>query len=438
MGIAGAGMTALAILLRERGHEVTGSDPAITPGQSEMFKRMGIAAFPFERSESIEGKEMVVISSAIRGDHVELRAALKKEIPIWHRVDLLVRLAEGKKLLAVAGTHGKGTTAAMLAHILENQQCFPSLANGADLINYGRRAWWGNGEYFVMETDESDGSFLKLNPWASIITNIDRDHLSFWGSLENLTKGFRQFASQVRGPLVVCDEVRELNLPGKTIRYGEDPESTFYVDSLREAEGGTTTMVRTRREKVELFVPLWGRHNALNAVGAMALASFSGIDSQESAEALRSFKGIRRRLERKGEAGGILIVDDHADHPTEISRSISALLPLGRPIVAVIQPHRFSRVRSLLTEYGPAFAGCRIVIVLPIFSAGESLSFQLTGREVFDVIHRELPEKEIFFSNPAELFKLLKMKLKKGDALLFLGPGDIASLADQAFRRLHE
>lgn len=431
-------MTSLALLLREKGYDVTGSDPAISAELLEKFRQLGIEAFSFERPEHVQGRDLIVISSAIRGDHPELRAALKNEVSIWHRVDLLAHLAEGKKLLAVAGTHGKGTTAGMLAHILESQKLSPSLANGADLLNYDKRAWWGTGEFFIMETDESDGSFLKLRPWAAIITNIDRDHLNFWGNIENLHRGFQLFASGVQGPLVVNDEVGTLHLGSKeTVTYGEGTGSTFQAVSLKEEEGGTTVLLKFKKEEFKFFLPLWGRHNALNAIGAIATASVVGINPQNAIDAICSFKGIRRRLERKGEVKGFLIVDDHADHPTEIARSIAALLPLRRSIVAIVQPHRFSRVRALLPEYGPAFAPCRMVVVLPIFSAGETLSFQMTGKEVFDVIRRQFPEKEVFFSNEEEIFTLLKMKLRKGDVILFLGPGDIARIADRVFGSLH-
>lgn len=433
LGIGGAGMSALALLLKRRGADVSGTDPAIFPILAAKMTGEGIVVYRAHDPSHLDGVERVVISSAIPEENPELREALRRSIPIAHRVDLLRRLAEGKQLVAVAGTHGKGTTTGMLAHLLRQLGWDPSLANGAELVDDGERCWWGEGVHFVMETDESDGSFLKLHPQTALITNIDRDHLNFWGDEEGLRQGFRRFAGAVEGTLILHESILDL-LEGQVRpvwSYGKGADCHFRLLELQPLEGGAKVTVDTPNGTLHFSICLFGEHNALNALGAMAVAASLGVSPERAAWALSSYRGIRRRLERKGETGGVLVFDDHADHPTEIARTIAALLPLGRPIVAVLQPHRFSRVRSLLADYGPALAQAQRVVVLPIWAAGEKIDYQLSDQDLYLQIHQSNPGQEVHFSPRDTLLPFLRATLSRGEVLLLMGPGDIAEVAER-------
>ena len=426
-------MSALALLLKRRGMDVSGADPDIHPALAAKMTGEGIVIYTTHDSSHLDGVERVVVSSAIPEENPELREALRRSIPIAHRVDLLRRLAEGKQLVAVAGTHGKGTATGMLAHLLRCLGWDPSLANGAELVEEGERCWWGRGEHFVMETDESDGSFLKLRPHTALITNIDRDHLNFWGDENGLRQGFRRFARAVEKTLVLHESL--LDLPQEQIlpawSYGKGENCRFRLLELQPTEGGAEVTADTTDGTLHFSICLYGEHNALNALGAMAVAASLGISPKRAAWAISSYRGIRRRLERKGEMGGVLVFDDHADHPTEIARSIAALLPLGRPIVAVLQPHRFSRVQSLLADYGPALAQAQRVIVLPIWSAGEKITYQLGDQDLYLQIRQSNPGQEVCFSPRDTLVPFLRASLRQGELLLLMGPGDISQAAER-------
>ncbi|MCX5976380.1 MAG: UDP-N-acetylmuramate--L-alanine ligase [Coprothermobacterota bacterium] len=439
LGIGGAGMSALALLLRSRGTDVSGADPAISPALAAKMTGEGIVVYRTHDPSHLDGVERVVISSAIPEENPELREALRRSIPIAHRVDLLCRLAEGKQLTAVAGTHGKGTITGMLAYLLRRLGWDPSLANGAELVDDGRTpcrglsCWWGEGAHFVMETDESDGSFLKLLPRTALITNIDRDHLDFWGDEEGLRQGFRRFAGAVEGILILHESL--LDLLEEQVRpvwsYGKGADCRFRLMEWQPLEGGAEVTADTPNGTLHFSICLFGEHNALNALGAIAVAASLGVSPERAAWALSSYRGIRRRLERKGETGGVLVFDDHADHPTEIAGAIAALLPLGRPIVAVLQPHRFSRVRSLLADYGPALAQAQRVVVLPIWAAGEKIDYQLSDQDLYLQICQSNPGQEVHFSPRDTLLSFLRTTLRRGEVLLLMGPGDIAEVAER-------
>jgi UDP-N-acetylmuramate--alanine ligase len=434
LGIGGAGMSSLAFLLSRMGIVVSGSDPGIAPTLATRLAGEGVRVLLSHDPIHLDGVDQVVVSSAIAEDNPELQAALRLGLPICHRVDLLRHVAEGKQLITVAGTHGKGTTTGLLASILRWAGWDPSLANGAELVDFGERCWWGRGEYFVMETDESDGSFLKLVPRASLVTNIDRDHMNFWGNEEGLHQGFRRFSERVEETLVLYEGTTTWLKPKpsqKALTYGWGLEADYRLENLRLVEDGLEAEARTPFGWVCFTSPLVGEHNALNILGALAMADTLDISRTATLQAIASYSGIRRRLERRKPWQGALVFDDHADHPTEIARSISALLPLGRPILAVLQPHRYSRVRALLKDYGPALQEASRVIVLPICSAGEKIKYQLRDQDVFEQIRHANPDKDVRFSSRPELVSLLRSLLHPGEILLLMGPGDIAEVADQ-------
>jgi UDP-N-acetylmuramate--alanine ligase len=430
-------MSALAILL-SRDHQVSGSDPSIAPALQQQLNRIGVHVWLQHDPEHLSSAELVILSSAIPEDNAELQAALTKQIPLRHRVDVLVELCQGKRLLAVAGTHGKGTTTGMLGHIFRQTDQDPSLFNGAELVQYGQRAWWGQGCHFIAEMDESDGSFLKCTPTRALITNIDADHLNFWGDMSGLLHGFGLFAARAEEGLVVHDSVVP-NLRSQSKRlmsYGRSPECSFRLLHTQFTGAGTAIRVVAPDGMREFTIPLLGEHNAQNAIGALALSRWEGVPLDAVIQALTTYRGIRRRLERKGESQGVLVFDDHADHPTEIARSLGALQSFGRPIFCVLQPHRYSRVQALLRQYATALEPASTIVLLPVFSAGEPKPPDWKEGILCQVIREMIPQRAVHFSTRAELPTLLQNRLRKGDLLLFLGPGDISEIAEQAWQHL--
>lgn len=440
IGIGGTGMSALASLLKEMGFDVSGSDPALDPNLQNKLQSAGIKVFLKHSLENLQGRDMVVISSAIPERNEELQAALRMGIPVVHRVDILSRLAREKRTIAVAGTHGKGTTTAMIGYIFQESGLAPSFYDGAELINYGKKSWVGEGRHFILETDESDASFLKIQPSSAVITNVDCDHLNFWGNFQALKEGFHKFASRASENLVLSEGAQEdLRLErGRVCLYGWAPKSDFQL--VQALPQGTWLNVKFlfQGKKWDFPLPLLGEHNALNALGAVAVAFLEGIEIDRSLSALSSFKGIKRRLELKGEKGGVLIFDDYAHHPTEIFRTLNALRTLSRRITCVFQPHRYSRLKSLLNIYGQAFEFADVVFVLPVFSAGEEIDYGITGKEVKEAINLAFPQKMAQFIDCEELFKKLRGTLKKGDLLIFMGPGDIDKLSERAMFELND
>jgi UDP-N-acetylmuramate--alanine ligase len=430
-------MSALAILLAKH-HQVSGSDPSIVPNLERQLHRAGVQVWRQHHSEHLSGTELVILSSAIPEDNVELQAALAMQIQLRHRVDVLVELSRKMRLLAVAGTHGKGTTTGMLGHIFRQAGRDPSLCNGAELVQYDQRAWWGQGRHFIAEMDESDGSFLKWTPALALITNIDADHLNFWGDMNGLLDGFNLFAARVEEGLVIHDSV-VINLKRQfepLISYGRSPACPFRLLNTKFTGAGTAIRVATPDGMREFTIPLLGEHNAQNAIGALALSTWEGVSPDAVIQALTTYRGIRRRLERKGEARGVLVFDDHADHPTEIARTLGALQSLDRPIFCVLQPHRYSRVQAVLRHYATALRLADTIVLLPVFSAGETKPPNWREEMVYQVVHEMVPERSVHFSTCAELPTLLQNRLRKGDLLLFLGPGDISEIAEQAWQRL--
>lgn len=433
-------MSALAFLLKEFGFQVSGSDSSLEHHLKQRMANSGVTVFPYHSPKNLQGAQGVVISSAIPDDNVELQTALKEGLPIFHRVDVLLKLASGKRKIAVAGTHGKGTTASMIAFVFKEFGLSPSFYSGADVINFGKRSFLGEGMHFVLETDESDGSFLKISPHTALITNISSDHLNFWGDFNALKEGFRRFALNASEHVVLSDGAQAvLDLPGSNFAvFGISEKSAFRFLEIQKLEEGLRSIFSFEGNRYEFYLPLLGRHNAWNALGAIALSFLEGVPLEASTSILSRFKGIKRRLEKKGSKGGVLIFDDYAHHPTEITSSLEALHGLGRRVICVFQPHRYSRIKALNKQYGPAFELADLVFVLPIFSAGEKLDYGFSGEEVKIAISEAFPDKFVRFVAEERIFQELRKVLKKGDLLVFMGPGDIDRIAERAMVELND
>jgi UDP-N-acetylmuramate--alanine ligase len=406
IGVGGAGMSALAIVARALGAEVSGSDRAES-SYSERLRGGGIGLAIGHDAANVPGDAEVVVSTAIPEDNPELAAARRDHLTILHRGDLLGEVTRLRRTVAVAGTHGKTTTASMAAHILVESGRDPSYLIGGEVRSTGTNAAWGSGEWLVVEADESDRSFLKLSPEVAVITNVELDHHSTYATLGELEDAFGEFVSGA----------------GTVISDIEEPDTELLPMGSRFSALGTD---------FELAVP--GRHNVMNAMAATLACREAGVAADESAAALRSFQGAGRRFEPHGEGpGGSRIYDDYAHHPTEVRATLEAARTLeAQRVVACFQPHLYSRTRHLAREFGQALALADVVVVLDIYPArerGEDFP-GVSGWLVASAAADAADGRPVFWVPGLEdAERLLRAELQAGDALLTLGAGDVDSLA---------
>jgi UDP-N-acetylmuramate--alanine ligase len=426
VGVGGAGMSGLALVARSLGAEVTGSDLADSP-YCELLRAAGIEPrLGHDAANVPEGAELVV-STAIPDHNPELAAARAAGAPVHHRGDLLGELTRLKRSIAVAGAHGKTTTAAMIAHVLLETGRDPAFLVGGEVWPGGPNARWGEGEWIVAEADESDRSFLKLARDVAVVTNIELDHHSTYASLGELEAAFAEFAApaevRVLGP--------GLDLPGKgePLWFGIEA-GDVRAEQVELRPGGSR--FRVDGALVELAVP--GRHNVLDALAAIAAVRVAGVSAAEAAPALSSFAGAGRRFEEHGSTGaGARVVDDYAHHPTEVRATLDAARTLepGR-LVACFQPHLYSRTRALARDFGRALALADVVVVLDVYPAREraedfpGVSGLLVAQAAADAAHGR-PVWWLPAMDEAERF--LRAELGEGDLLVTLGAGDVDRLA---------
>ncbi len=432
VGIGGIGMSGIALILKEKGYEVQGSDIK----ESFMVKRLrekGIKVFIGHGRENVEGADVVIHSSAVKEDNPEIVRAKELKIPVIPRSDVLADIMKMKESIAVAGSHGKTTTSSMVSSVLHKCGLKPTILVGGSLSFLGGyNAIEGEGKWIVAEADESDGTFLKLNPTFSIITNIDTDHLDFYGSIDRLKNAFLEFANRTSfyGKVFICGECRNLEeLYGKIYKrkasYGLKEKWDFYAKDISTLGFGSLFNVFYKGDKlgrVKLNIP--GIHNILNALGAVAVSLEVGIPFKEISENLEEFRNAKRRMEFKGSFKGITFFDDYAHHPTEIEASYRAIKEAfpERRIVVVFQPHRYSRTKLLWNDFVRVLKGIDNLYLCEIYPAGEKNVEGISGRKL---------AKECgapFLPTLKEIVKELRKELKMGDIVLTLGAGDITNL----------
>lgn len=441
IGIGGIGMSALARILLKRKIPVSGSDIALSYTVEGLIKE-GAVIHKGHSSEVIAPGMTVVYSSDIKKDNPEYHAALNLNCTLMHRSELLAQLIQGHRSLAVAGTHGKTTTSALLATVLVEAGLDPSFAVGGILPQFHANSRFGHGDLFAFEADESDGTFLKYHPFGAIVTNIDDDHLvNFEESFDNLIEAFRTFMSQVVSPehLFWCGDdchLSKLNVPGKTYGFGTDCD--WVVSNYRQkgfhilfdvAGGG--------RVYKDVELASIGQYNALNALAVFGLATALGVHENAIRAGLRSFQGVMRRCEKKGEYEGILFLDDYAHHPTEIKVTLKAIrnaIPEGR-LVAVFQPHRYSRTRDCLGSYGTIFEEVDELIITDIFAAGETPITGLTHQNIIDEV-QEASSVTVRYLPRSALSHMLTKFLRSGDVVVTLGAGDVTKVASETLSAL--
>jgi len=426
IGIGGIGMSALARIVQSRGAKVQGSDTA-AGYLLEGLKKEGITVFPAHDRAHVKPGMDIVYSTGILPHHSEYAAALQQGNRILHRSELLAKLMEGKEALLVTGTHGKTTTSVLLAHVVQCAGLDASFALGGIPLNYGVNGYHGAGSYFVAEADESDGSFLNYRGKVGIITNIEEDHMTYWKTREALIEGFRLFAAQVKEGVWWCQDdptLTQLALKGKS--YGFSPHAHLQITHFSQNGWGLTFDLKQGNTPYHtLTLPLIGRHNALNAAAVFGLALDLGIQENIIRTAFQTFRGVKRRMERRGEKRGVLFFDDYAHHPTEIQTTLEAARKAcgKRRLVAIFQPHRFSRFTDCWDLFLESFHAADLVCVTDVYGAGEEPIEGVTGKKFAEALKHKIPTLFI----PREELSHAHF-LRPHDVAITLGAGDITNL----------
>jgi UDP-N-acetylmuramate--alanine ligase len=441
VGVGGAGMSGLARLLLAGGHRVTGSDRAESATLAAL-RALGAEVRAGHDGAHLGRPDLVVASTAIRAGNPELVAARRLGIPVLGRAQLLALLMAGKVGIAVAGTHGKTTTTGMLVAILQQAGLDPSFAVGGDLKATGRNAGAGAGPHFVAEADESDGSFLELAPTVAVVTNVEADHLDHWGDLEAVRAAFRAFVGRLPadGTAVLCaDDPGALGLAGsascQVATYGLGPPAGLQADGVvLQAWDSRFTVTRRGEPLGEVALAVPGRHNVSNALGAIAAAMAVGAPLPAAAAALAGFTGAARRFHLRAEVAGVTIVDDYAHNPPKVAATLAAArLGPWKRVVAVFQPHLYSRTRLFADEFGRVLAaGADVAVITDVYAAREDPEPGVDGALVAAAASRARPDLAcVYVPDRGELAARVAALLHPGDLLLTLGAGDITTLADE-------
>jgi UDP-N-acetylmuramate--alanine ligase len=444
IGIGGIGMSGIAEILHNQGYIVQGSDASANPNVQRL-RDMGIRVEIGQSGDNLGQAEVVVVSSAIKKDNPELVAARAKNLPIVRRAEMLAEIMRFKTAIAIGGTHGKTTTTTLVATLLDAGNLDPTVINGGIINAYGTNARLGAGEWMVVEADESDGTFVKLPADVAVVTNIDPEHLDHYGDFEGVKKAFHQFVENVPfyGFAVMClDHPHVQALVGevrdrRVITYGQNPQADVRLVDL-ENHGGVQHFAVEIRDRIRqtqlridgLELPMPGVHNALNATAAIAVADQLHVPAEAIRRGLKGFTGVKRRFTRTGTVGGVTVIDDYGHHPVEIAAALTApRQSTRRDVVAVVQPHRFSRVKDLFDDFAACFNDADTVIVAPIYAAGETPIPGVTHDELVNRIRARGHRDARVLDDPAALAKLIAGRVEDGDYVVCLGAGNITQWA---------
>jgi UDP-N-acetylmuramate--alanine ligase len=445
IGIGGIGMSGIAEVLNNLGYRVQGSDIAESANVLRLRKQ-GIDVSIGHRSDNLGKAEVVVVSSAIRADNPELQAARAAFLPVVRRAEMLAELMRLKSSIAIGGTHGKTTTTSMVATLLDKGGFDPTVINGGIINAYGTNARLGDSEWMVVEADESDGTFVKLPADIAIVTNIDPEHLDHYGSFEGVKRAFQQFVENVPfyGFAVMCLDHKEVqSLIGriedrKIVTYGQNLQSDVRCSNIEFERTGTRFQVtfhdrQSGQTRIldDLFLPMPGLHNVLNATAAIAVADRLGLQGDAIRKGLASFSGVKRRFTLTGEWQGVAIYDDYGHHPVEIASVLHAARAAseGR-VIAVMQPHRYSRLHNLFNEFCSCFNDADHVIVAPVYAAGEELIEGATQADLIAGLKARGHRNVSSLDRPDMLAGLIAGIAKPGDTVLCLGAGSITQWAN--------
>lgn len=439
VGIGGEGMSGIAEVMLNLGYEVSGSDLKQT-STTKRLQNLGAKIFYNHIPSNINNTEVVVYSSAIPKDNPEITAAKKKNLPVIPRIEMLTELARLKYSVTIAGTHGKTTTTSMIGLLLKNANLSPTLIIGGRLKNINSNAHLGEGDFIVVEVDESDGSFLKISSTISVITNIDNDHLDFWKDIENLYSGFVEYANRVPFYGCVCLNIDDSGIQKifhrihkKVFSYGINPDADFSVRNIKLQNKYEFDIYYKNNCEGRFSLKVFGRHNIINALGAFSVGKFLEIDNQTIKKTFEEFEGVGRRIEIKGEKNNILFLDDYAHHPTEIKATLDAIKERypQRRILVIFQPHRYTRTKILYKEFGNVFNHADKIWITEIYPAGEEKISGINSQLIIDEIKKKSKNVESFNG----IDDILK-ELKNNDILLTLGAGDVYKFGEEILKKI--
>ena len=446
VGIGGIGMSGIAELLLNLGYTVSGSDLQ-TSEITERLKGLGGIIFAGHGADQISGADVVVTSSAVGRDNPEVLAAERISIPVIPRAEMLAELMRLKYSVAIAGAHGKTTTTSMVASVLAQGGLDPTVVIGGKLKGIGSNAVLGKGDFIVAEADESDGSFLKFSPAIAVVTNIDREHLDYYQDLETIKAVFLDFIDRIPfyGLAILCldnESIQDLipKIKKRYTTYGMSSQADFQIRDVEYEKRHSCFSVYRQGHKLGRFtLNLPGIHNVYNATASIAAGVELDVPMDAIKSALQTLEGVQRRLEIKGEVNGITVVDDYGHHPTEIKTTLQAIeecWPDNRKVI-VFQPHRYSRTQALFDDFTRSFYQSDVLLVLPIYAAGEQKIEGLTGRKLCEGIKAH-GHKEVFCSEGKEdAVAYLRENLKPGDVMLTLGAGDVWQVGMDILKALH-
>ena len=443
IGIGGIGMSGIAEIMLRIGYTVQGSDSKAS-ANTERLEKLGAKIFIGHEAAQVEGASAVVYSTAVKPDNPEMQAARERRLPLVRRAEMLAELMRLQFSVAVGGTHGKTTTTSMIASLLDAGGLDPTVVNGGIINAYGTNAKVGEGDWIVVEADESDGTFLKLKSTVAVVTNIDPEHLDHYGDFEAVKKAFQDFVENIPfyGFAAVCtDHPEVLALTSRVenrrlVTYGVNPQAEVRAEKISMGPDGARFDVVIRPLQGEplrmenLHMPMAGMHNVLNALAAVAVARELSVGPEAIAAGLTGFGGVKRRFTTTGTSGGVRVIDDYGHHPVEISSVLKAARAVteGR-VVAVVQPHRYSRLKDLFEDFCACFSDADVVIVADIYAAGEAPLEGASREALVDGLRRYGHRRALPLSGPEDLARLVLQETQDGDLVVCLGAGDITSWA---------
>lgn len=438
VGIGGIGISGIAEIMHNMGFKVQGSDNAENYN-TERLKKLGLKVMKGQRAENIEGAAAVVISSAVKSDNPEVKAARENHIPVVRRAEMLAELMRLKLAIAIAGTHGKTTTTTMVSNLLAHAKFDPTIINGGIINSYGTNAVLGKGEWMVVEADESDGTFIKIPSTVAVVTNIEPEHLDYYGSFEKAKEAFKQFVSHIPfyGFAVMCIDHPEVQtLIGqiqdrRIITYGLSPQADLRASNIRTDASGSTYDAQIGETIIkDVHIPMPGNHNLLNSLAAIAVGLELKVKPDVIKQAFAKFEGVKRRFTKVGEANGVSIIDDYGHHPTEIAATLQAARSTTKGnVIAVVQPHRFTRVRDLFEEFCKCFNDADKVIVTDIYTAGEEPIEGIDKEHLVEGIKSHGHKNVVALESEEALASLITESAKSGDIVVCLGAGSITYMA---------
>ncbi|MFC1500841.1 UDP-N-acetylmuramate--L-alanine ligase [Elusimicrobiota bacterium] len=440
IGIGGSGMSGIAEVLLNLGYKVSGSDVAKSD-VTEHLKKLGAKVFIGHRAKNVIGSNVVVTSTAIKQNNTEVSMASKSRIPIIPRIEMLAELARLKYAVTIAGTHGKTTATSLVSLVLFEGGFDPTVIIGGKLKNLKSGAKLGKGDYIVAEADESDGSFLKLTPTITAVTNIDNDHLDYYGTLENIKHAFVRHINSIPfyGCAILCSDDKnileimpQIKRPYKT--FGLKGKPHFLAKGIKPLDYGSSFSVYYRRKKLgKINLSISGKHNVQNALVAVAVGHELGMPFNKISKALNDYEGVGRRLEVKGKKKGVLVIDDYGHHPTEIKATIKAIKANwpNKRLKVLFQPHRYSRTAHLFAEFAKSFNFADQVKLLEIYPAGEKQIRGVSSQLIYNEMKKN--KKNVSHFEGIEVFA---KGVRKGDIILTIGAGDVWKIGEEILKRV--